>query len=222
MTIVNKNENKGTKVVESVNETLAEPDKEEFKVDSLLLVKTVNLKKAIIEQLDNFTLVVRMQLDGDCSGTDSLYYDKKHNLKVEKSRFGCSAEENVTLSVYDNGIILYYKITSGGDGIITEINEIFYNQSKAYYGIKEKFDIDYEKRTIISTKISNISEDELENISEIKSEVDNRLGNVIERILNLKVNSTYKDNFVLIDTIQNIMEERKFLVDSTLYKKLEK
>jgi len=207
-------------VIESGN--TIEPTIEKNELDSALYRKVVNSSETILAQLDKLNLIIRKQLDGDCQGTDSLYFDSENNLKVEKSFSGCSADENYEKSIYEKEMLLYYEIKTGGDGLVTEIDKLFFNQNKAFYGTKEKFEINYENRTVIDSKVSILTKEELSNLSKSKFSSIERLGNVVERISKLKINSYHSDKVVLLDTIQKVVEERKYIIDSTLYKKLVK
>jgi len=213
-------ENIKTQVIVDTENT-KEPEIIGSKHDSTLLKKVISAKETIL-QLDNLNLIIRKQFDGDCSGTDSLFYDLEYNLKVKKSFSGCSADEESDISIYDNKMLLYYESTSGGDGLSMENYKLFFDQNQAFYGFKEKYKIDYENRTIIDTIVSVLTTEELEKESKSKFSEDKNLGNIIERVSNLKVSLYYSDKVVLIDTIQKVIEERKFIIDTTIYKKLVK
>lgn len=207
-------------VIESGN--VIETAIEKTEIDSALYRKVVDSSEKILSQLDNLNLIIRKQLDGDCYGTDSLFYDSKNNLIVEKSSSGCSADENYEISIYENEMLLYYEIKKGGDGLVSEIDKLYFNQNKAFYGTREKFEINYENRTVIDSKVSILTLEELSDLSKSKFSSNERLGNVIERISKLKISSNLSDKVVLLDTIQKVVEERKFIIDSALYKKLVK
>lgn len=222
--LVSCNSNK-TKTEDSTQEVLTEKtdsvkiqsDKESSKVDSVHIDKIDFLVDSILMHRDYYKLITRHQLDGDCYGLDSLYFDKNNRLIIFIGSSGCSADESSFVSIYNSAGLIYYNLIEGGDGLVNNDSKMYYKKNEPIFGFQKNYEWDWETRTLADSSSKILSNEELVDISKFKMSLDKRLGNVIDRMKELNPKMSYDNKYKFVDTIQQVMEERYYLIDSIDY-----
>lgn len=186
-------------------------------VDSVYVHKVNNMVDSILSHRDYYKIITRHQIDGDCYGIDSLYYDTNNRLIIFIGSSGCSANESSFTSIYTSTGLVYFNLVEGGDGLVYNDSKMYYQQNTPIVGFQRNYEWDWETRTLTDSSSTILSKEELVDITKLKISHDKRMENVIERVKGLNSVMSSDNKYKFIDTIQQVVEKRYYLIDSIDY-----